>query len=153
MEDSKADFLKNHFIENLKKINPTTKPVFGKMNVHQMIEHMNMAFQQASGLLPVSALHDDEMTAKLYRFMMSEVPFKDNTPNSLLPDEPSNPIHSTINYSILELKNSIDLFFKTYENNSEKRNLNPFFGNLNDVEWTQLLHKHAQHHLRQFNQL
>jgi hypothetical protein len=60
-----------------------TKPLFGKMNVQQMIEHMGYAFRQASGLIPLDALNNEEITAKMYRFMMSERPFKDNTPNPL----------------------------------------------------------------------
>lgn len=148
---NKSEFLRNEYIINLSAIDPAKKPIFGKMNVHQMIEHMDYSFQQAAGLHDVKALYNEEITSKSYRFMMSELPFKDNTPNQLLPDEPANPTYSTIEESIDALKKSIELFFKTFENNQEKRNLNPFFGNLNFEEWVQLLHKHATHHLRQFN--
>lgn len=147
---NKQDFLKSEFIPFLKTIAVDTAPLFGKMNVHQMIEHMGYAFTQASGLVPLAATNNEDITKKMYDFMMSDRPFKDNTPNPYLPDEPSQPASADISEALLNLQHDIDLFFATFENDPEKRILNPFFGILNFEEWQHLLHKHALHHLRQF---
>jgi hypothetical protein len=114
---------------------------------------MSYAFRQASGLMPSAAINDEETTQKMFQFMMSDKPFRDNTPNPYLPNEPAPAVCPTIQESISVLEKDIQTFFSTFENDHEKRILNPFFGNLNFEEWTHLLHKHAQHHLRQFNQL
>jgi hypothetical protein len=82
--------------------------------------------------------------------MMSDKPFKENTPNQLLPDVPVPFKHVSMKDAIAELQKEIDHFFSVYENNSGLRNINPFFGNLNFEEQVQLLHKHATHHAKQF---
>jgi hypothetical protein len=50
------------------------------------------------------------------------------------------------------LEKDINHFVTVFEYEPDLRILNPFFGNLNMDEWIHLLHKHAMHHLRQFNQ-
>lgn len=147
---NKINFLQNEFIPQLKTIDPNMQPLFGKMNVQQMIEHMGYSFRQASGLIPLAAVNNEEVTAKMYSFMMSDRPFKDNTPNPYLPDQPDAPKFDSIELALADLKKDMDLFFATFENNKEQRILNPFFGNLNFDEWVHLLHKHSLHHLRQF---
>jgi hypothetical protein len=148
---NKLHFLQHDFIAHLKTIDEQCMPAFGKMNVHQMIEHMSYAFQQASGLIPLKPLNDENTTQKMYAFMMSDKPFRDNTPNPYLPDEPEQPKHETIALSIEALQKDILVFIDTFSSDETKRVTNPFFGNLNFEEWQNLLHKHALHHLRQFN--
>ena len=81
---------------------------------------------------------------------MTEKPFRENTPNKLLPDEPSPPKNANMNEAIAELQKEIDDFFSAYSANAGMRTVNPFFGNLNWEEQVQLLHKHATHHAKQF---
>lgn len=147
----KLQYLQTEYIQQLEALDINTAPLFGKMNVHQMIEHMSYAFRQASGLVPLAPLNDEATTQKMYSFMMSDKPFRDNTPNPYLPDEPEAPTYPSKAESIAALQQVIAHFKATFETESDKRILNPFFGNLNFDEWTHLLHKHAQHHLRQFN--
>jgi hypothetical protein len=146
----KIDFLQHKLIPLMSSLDEHTKPIFGKMNVQQMIEHMGYAFRQASGLIPLNALNNEEITAKMYSFMMSERPFKDNTPNPYLPETPAPAVFETKEQALIDLQKDIHQFFATFENDKSQRILNPFFGNLNFEEWVHLLHKHANHHLRQF---
>ena len=146
----KSSFLKNEYIALLASIDPGTKGIFGKMNVHQMIEHMSYAFRQASGLIPLEPTNNEEITEKMYRFMMSDKPFRDNTPNVYLPEDPLPAEHVSVADSLSQLQKDIDHFFWVFLEEKEKRILNPFFGNLNFDEWVHLLYKHASHHLRQF---
>jgi hypothetical protein len=147
---TKLEFLQTTYLELLSQIDESTKPLFGKMNAHQMIEHMGYSFQQASGLIQQDALNDEETTEKMYRFMMSDKPFRENTPNPYLPDEPLATQTKNISEALNSLRKDISKFVDTYSNETELRHLNPFFGNLNFEEWTHLLHKHAWHHLKQF---
>lgn len=148
---TKLEFLKGEYLELLESISPETVPAFGKMNAQQMVEHMSYAFKQASGLIPLRSNQPEEVTQKMYQFMMSDRPFKDNTPNSFLPDEPEPVLYSGMKEAIEVLKKDIEFFESVFSDQSDRRIHNPFFGNLNQQEWIHLLHKHAWHHLRQFH--
>lgn len=148
--NTKLDFLQHQYIDLLKSIPEDEAPRFGKMNVHQMIEHMSYAFRQASGLIPLDPINDEATTQKMYSFMMSDKPFRDNTPNPYLSDEPPLPEQEELVDSIQILQNDIEVFVDTFQCQDDLRIVNPFFGNLNREEWIHLLHKHAWHHLRQF---
>ncbi|HMN33689.1 MAG TPA: DinB family protein [Chitinophagaceae bacterium] len=146
----KLQFLKSEYIQLLNQLDENTPPLFGKMNVQQMIEHVTYSFRQAAGELDNKTLHDETTTQKMYQFLMSDKPFKENTPNPLMPDIPAPAEHACTKDSLIELNIAINHFVEKFQNNSELRIINPFFGNLNFTEWVQLLHKHTLHHLKQF---
>ncbi len=146
----KKKFLKEDFTKLLSSLQPQAKGKWGKMNAQQMVEHMSMAFRWANGRDVQKPANTPEVTEKSYQFMMTEKPFRENTPNKLIGEE-SRPVkHSDMKSSIVELQAEIDHFFKVFKENEGMRIMNPFFGNLNFEEQVQLLHKHATHHARQF---
>lgn len=146
----KKKFLKEKFAKLLSLLPPEQKGKWGRMNAQQMVEHMSYAFRVGSGKQKEPATLTSEQTQKAYSFMMTEKPFRENTPNQLLPDEPLLFKNKNMADAIAELQKEIDDFFKVYSENSQLRTINPFFGNLNFDEQVQLLHKHATHHARQF---
>jgi len=146
----KAEFLRAEFVPAVATIKDDTAPAWGKMNLMQMIEHMALAFRNANGREPQQLVTPEEHLQKMQDFLRSEKPFKENTPNKLLPDEPM-PVKSANKEDALkELQGEIDHFFEVFEGQPEKRIMNPFFGNLDYELWILLLHKHATHHLKQF---
>lgn len=151
MDQHKAGFIRSTLTPLFSSLQPEQKGKWGKMNAQQMVEHMSDAFRQANGKLKTKAVLTEEQTQKSYAFMMSEKPFRENTPNQLLPDIPPPVKNAGMKEALAELQNEIDFFFKTYEGSPELRIINPFFGNLNFQEQVQLLHKHATHHARQFD--
>jgi len=120
------------------------------MNVQQMIEHMSDYVRIASGKTPVATITPEEKLPRMQGFLASEKPFMENTPNSLMPDEPLPVKHATKEDAINELQQEIDHFFSVHEGEAGRRTANPFFGGLDFEQQVQLLHKHATHHLRQF---
>lgn len=148
--EQKAAFLRNEFVNKLRTIDPDTKGLWGKMNVQQMVEHMSYALRQASGKDLYTIMTPAEHLPRMQAFMMSDKPFRENTPNQLLPDEPEPSKQATIQASLEELQAEIDHFFSVFANEADKTITNPFFGDLNYEMQVQLLHKHAWHHLRQF---
>lgn len=146
----KEKFIKIEFTKLLSSLHPETKGKWGKMNAQQMVEHMSDAFRWASGKEKLQMLLTPEQVQKTYSFMMSEKPFKENTPNQLLPEVPSPLKNSSMHEALAELQKEIDHFFFVFSGNAALRNMNPFFGNLNFEEQVHLLHKHATHHARQF---
>lgn len=147
---AKANFLRNEYVKLLGTINPATKGLWGKMNVQQMIEHMSYSMRQASGKELYTILTAEEHLPCMQAFLVSEKPFRENTPNQLLPDEPEAAKQPDIQSALNELEDEINYFFSVYENEPGKIITNPFFGNLGYEQQVQLLHKHAWHHLRQF---
>ena len=146
----KKKFLKEEFTKLLSDLKAEQKGKWGKMNAQQMVEHMSYSFRVASGRHPEKPAYSPEITQKSYQFMMTEKPFRENTPNQLLPDEPPVVKNKSMQETSAELQLEIDYFFQVYSENPGMRTINPFFGNLNFEEQVQLLHKHATHHARQF---
>jgi hypothetical protein len=150
MNEEKLQFLKKELIPLLQKIEPGTNPIWGKMNLQQMIEHFSGAIKIATGTFSLPGTTEPIDGGKSYSFLMSDKPFKENTVNPLLSEEPYPIRNHTVQAAIGELQVNLLEFFRTFENEERKRVLNPFFGNLNYAEQIQLLYKHSLHHLKQF---
>lgn len=151
---TKAHFLKNEFAATIATIAPDSAPIWGKMNVQQMVEHMIQdAFMVASGKVHLEQVTPEAIIPKMQAFMLSDKPFKENTPNSLMPSEPRPVQYASVTEALGVLQQEIDAFFAAFEADPNKIVPNPFFGNLNFDMQVQLLHKHACHHLRQFGAL
>jgi hypothetical protein len=146
----KKQFLQTEFCDLLSQLQPLQMGSWGKMNAQQMVEHMSEYVRIASGKEKMKPVLDEAVTQKMYTFMMSEKPFRENTPNQLLPEIPEAAKRSGMDEALTELQNEINDFFEIYLKNPGLRNINPFFGNLNFEEQVQLLYKHAIHHARQF---
>jgi hypothetical protein len=152
MSFEKENFLRTKLVRYLQQLDPATPPQWGKMNVQQMIEHYaGDAIRNASGRLKIDTIVTPPANLQRMRdFMMSDKPFKENTKNPLLGEDPAPPRYRTVQAAIGALQQELIYFFETFEKNTGLVTRNPFFGDLNFEENVQLLYKHALHHLRQF---
>lgn len=151
MNLDKLAFLKNEFIPHLRKIAPDAKGVWGVMNGQQMVEHFIYVVKIAHGKLVSPFINEGERLEKSRMFLLSEIPFKENTKNPLLNQEGEPLKYPDINTALEKLQTELDKFFTFFENPEEKKTTqNPFFGELDFSMNVQLLHKHALHHLKQF---
>jgi hypothetical protein len=151
MNAEKKDFLQHRLIPLIRQIPTDKAPLWGKMTLQQMIEHFADYTRIASG----KTVHPDfifppEQLQKNRDFMLSEKPFKENTPNPLLSEVPAPVRNVSVEQAIKELQKEIDFFFAVFEKDNLQVTRNPFFGDLNFEQNIHLLHKHALHHLRQF---
>ena len=148
--NTKLSFLLNGYIDHLRKLDPETKGLWGKMIVQQMIEHMTESLQEANGKTSRTIISPIDRLQAMKEFIKSEKEFRPNTKNSMMGETPlplrNLNVKEAINEIVIELKD----FEKYFEKNPESIIVNPFFGELNFEEWIQLIHKHALHHLRQF---
>lgn len=152
MSIGKENFLRTKLVSYLQQLDPATPPKWGKMNVQQMIEHFTGdGVRNASGRLKFDKIiTPPERLAGFRDFMMSDKPFKPDTVNPLLSEEPA-PLHfKTVQGAIGALQQELIYFFEVFEKNPELVTLNPIFGDLNFEQNVHLLYKHALHHLRQF---
>lgn len=151
MIQEKAEFLKSRFIPLLKQIPTDRQPSWGKMTLQQMIEHFSDSVRIASGKTVVQdIITPEEQLDKIRAFLMSEKPFRENTPNSLMPVVPAPVRNVSMNDAVNELQKQLNFFFSVFEKNNLQVTRNPFFGDLNYEQNVHLLHKHALHHLKQF---
>ena len=150
MIKAKEDFLKNDFIPLLHKLKGEEKGNWGIMSAQQMVEHFADAVKNASGKLILPSLNSGETLEKSRDFLMSEIPFKENTDNPLIPKEGIPHRQPNLSAAIDKLQKELDHFFLAFEKNPELQTGNAFFGKLDYNMNIQLLHKHALHHLRQF---
>jgi len=148
----KENFLRTKLIVFLQRLDPATKPHWGKMNVQQMIEHYaGDAVRNASGRLKIDTIiTPPENLERMREFMMSNKPFKENTKNPLMGEEPAPLRYKTVQGAIGALQQELIYFFEAFEKNPALITRNPFFGDLNFEQNVQLLYKHALHHLHQF---
>ncbi|MBL7724449.1 MAG: hypothetical protein JNK27_09880 [Chitinophagaceae bacterium] len=152
MSLEKENFLRTKLITLLQRMDPATPPRWGKMSVQQMIEHYGGdAVRNANGRLKIETIiTPPEQLDRMREFMMSEKPFKENTKNPLMGEEPAPLRYKTVQGAIGALQQELIYFFEAYEKNPAMIIRNPFFGDLNFEQNVQLLYKHALHHLRQF---
>lgn len=149
--DEKVLFLKKDFLSLLKQISSDTLPAWGKMTLQQMVEHFSDSVRIASGKIIFTEIHTpEEHLEKSRSFLMSEKPFRENTPNALMPEVPAPVRNKTMKEAYAELEKELDYFFSVFQKNGQQVTRNPFFGDLNYEQNIQLLYKHALHHLRQF---
>lgn len=152
MSLEKENFLRTKLITLLQRLDPATPPRWGKMSVQQMIEHYGGdAVRNANGRLKIETIiTPPEQLDRMRDFMMSEKPFRENTKNPLMGEEPAPLRYKTVQGAIGALQQELIYFFEAYEKNPAMIIRNPFFGDLNFEQNVQLLYKHALHHLRQF---
>ena len=151
MNNYKSHFIKEELVTKVVSIDTSTQPLWGKMNLQQMVEHMSRdAFRVASGKISFPLMTPAEHIAKMQEFIRSDKPFKENTVNRLMAEEPVPTVYSNIEAALAELQSEIDYFFEVYAQQPDLKFINPFFGELDAALQVDLLYKHALHHLRQF---
>lgn len=152
MSFEKENFLRTKLVSYLQRLDPATPPRWGKMNVHQMVEHLaDIGISVASGRHKFETIATPpEKLQRVREFLMSDKPFKPGTKNPLLPEEPAPLRYKTVQAAIGALHEELIYFFTAFEKNPNLLTRNPIFGDLDFVQNVQLLHKHSLHHLRQF---
>lgn len=147
-------FLRQEFIDGLRSINPNTAPLFGKMTPQQMVEHMAEYIRMGYGNPVVhQVFYTADSVEKLRSFIMSDKPFKDNTPNPLLSEVPKPVAFPDYESAIQDVVRAVDELISIFTARPLLEVASPFFGVLDYDMTLQLLTKHARHHLRQFGVL
>jgi hypothetical protein len=153
MDSTKLEFLKAAFLPALKALKADDRGRWGRMNGQQMVEHYTQSVRIASGRLHFDLVNSGEVLARSRAFLQSDKPFRENTKNPILPDDPQSTHHPDMASSLKALQDELGYFFDQFENKPDLKTLNPLFGELDYQMNVQFLYKHAIHHLRQFGLL
>lgn len=147
----KLYFISNTVPQLLLKLQADTKGNWGVLNAQQMVEHLSDSVRIANGKRIETLLTPIENLERVRSFMLSDKAFKENTKNIQMPDIPAPVLKASMQEAVEELRIELYDFTNTFSDQVSKTITNPFFGDLNFEEWTHLLHKHFEHHCRQFS--
>ncbi len=153
MNQDKADFLQHKVIPLLRNADPSTKPKWGKMSFQHMVEHMVLVMKNANGKLKAEMKTPPDKIQAFQDFIRSDKVFRENTKSPAFPEEPLPLRFGSVEEGINKLETEIKDFFNVYEATPGLKITNPVFGDLDYELAVELLYKHAQHHLKQFDLL
>ncbi|MCK7591934.1 DUF1569 domain-containing protein [Subsaxibacter sp. CAU 1640] len=135
-------------LKRLDQLDEHKQPLWGKMNVAEMLNHSQRPLKVANGRMTLTESPNAFMRL-IFRFYKSEMyndkPWKQNIP-------------TVKDFKVVEF----DTFQKEKEglieciNEFQKKDLNlhwpkhPFFGEFTTDQWGKMQYKHLDHHLRQF---
>jgi len=147
MESLFQSTVADEILNRLDKLQPGTKPLWGKMNVSQMLAHSKVPLEVALGRKELKKTLMGFVFGKIgKKQMLKPEPFKKN-----LPTDPRFVVKHTPDFfkEKQELTSLIKEFSSSDPNEIAVRP-HPFFGKMNAEEWGWLQYKHLDHHLRQF---
>ncbi len=138
---------KNEILQRVEKLTPQTQPLWGKMNVAQMLAHCaNAAKMPTADIKTTRAPFPFNILGTLLKSkILAEGPLRKNSPTAK------------------EIKVVDERDFQTEKANfiaalkklgtgeqAVKNDIHPFFGKMKPKEWGRVNYKHADHHLSQF---
>jgi hypothetical protein len=134
-------------LNRIEKLSSNTQRQWGKMNVEQMLSHLNAFLETALDLNSPKRLFIGRILGSYFksRYIRNKQ-FSKNSPTH------KNYIFTDIRDFENEKAKSVQLIKQFFEGGNSKCTLkpHPFFGKLTPKEWSIAQWKHFDHHLRQF---
>lgn len=134
-------------IERVKKLNPESKALWGKMNVSQMLSHTHEPLVVMKGEKKLAFTFIGVLMGKrLKKKFLKERGFDKN-----LPTHAQFKVVDEKQFQA-EQKKLIDALTNLQEKGPSivTKNKHPFFGNMTQEEWADMMYIHTDHHLKQF---
>jgi hydroxymethylglutaryl-CoA reductase len=126
------------------------KPMFGKLDPQQMMEHLSMTLKMSNGKEKHSQFTSEERLEGYRRFLMSDKEMPIGTKVPFMGEEPPLYVNGSFEEAKTELFNELKAFQSHFNMNPVAIEMHPVFGNLNKQEWLRLHGKHFLHHFKQF---
>ncbi|QWX84580.1 DUF1569 domain-containing protein [Cellulophaga sp. HaHaR_3_176] len=140
--------ISNQVISRINTLTPTTQPVWGKMNVAQMLAHSSVMYEMVYDNKHPKPNFVMRFVLKTFikNVVVSEKPYKRNSQTA-----PAFIINDTRVFED-EKQRLIDFVSKTKElgESDFKGKESHSFGILSITEWNNMFYKHLDHHLTQF---
>jgi Protein of unknown function (DUF1569) len=120
---------------------------WGEMNIQQMLVHCTTQLKMAVGEIPSRLQGPSFMRSGLGKWILfSNLPW----PKGAKTPEEMNVGNNNFLFTDIEAEKRDLLNFLEKAKRQDQLSPHPFFGNLNRKEWTRLIYKHLDHHLKQF---
>ena len=137
--------VRQEIIERINKLSPQSQPQWGKMNVSQMLAHLQMPMGVAVGSHHLPRTLFGRIVGRFAKpILYNEKPFKRN-----LPTDPSF-IMTNLEKDFEKEKLGIVIMINNFKEENIVNELHPFFGKLTKEQWSKGMYKHLDHHLQQF---
>ena len=137
--------VKQDILIRINKLTPGSKALWGKMNVGQMLAHVQVPIGVAEGTNKIKRTLFGRIVGPLAKpIIYSSKPFKHSLPT----DRSFVMIGSEKDFETEKQK-----LLEMVSNFSEKNIVNevhPFFGKMTKEQWSKGTYKHLDHHLQQF---
>lgn len=132
--------------ERITRLQADTPRRWGTMNAGQMLQHLDRAYKNAMGVLPVSKIFWGFITSltPVKKLMIYKIPWKKN-----LPTAPEYVVADAVDFDAARAAFLESLQIIT-TGDVVRFAAHPIFGQLSYEDWGALLYKHTDHHLRQF---
>jgi hypothetical protein len=135
-------------IERLNKLNGNEERLWGKMTVNQMMSHLVQAGEMPFGheLENHSNFMSRNFIKPLVLYILPMPKEVKTAPEMNQQENGRKPLEFTEDkLKVIDLTNKIGTLTETVECREH-----PFFGPMNAKEWGIIVHKHVDHHLKQF---
>ncbi len=132
----------------INELKPNSSAKWGKMNVAQMLAHCSASYEQITGERNEKPPFFMRLMVKMFfkQSMINEVPYKQNLPTApsfVMKDEKDFEKEKT---RLIELVKKVGSMKADVFEGREQATI----GVINATEWSNLMYKHIDHHLRQF---
>ncbi|HEX6847421.1 MAG TPA: DUF1569 domain-containing protein [Chitinophagaceae bacterium] len=137
--------VKREIIERINKLTPDTNPKWGKMNVSQMLAHVQLPIRIAYGTHTPKGSFLLRLIGPLFKSQLwNETPYKQSLPTDptfVMTGEEKE--FEKEKATLLELVNN-------FNEAAIPKEQHPVFGKISKHNWSKATWKHLDHHLRQF---
>ena len=133
----------------LNGLTPNQKPLWGKMNAQEMVEHLSDMLMMSRGMGNFAIDVDAETIARRQQFLSSD---KEMAKNIAVPftKEIIELRHDELELALDEFADEWMNFTEYYENNPSASVIHPYYGDLDFNLWLKMHDKHFMHHFKQF---
>lgn len=137
--------VKQTIIARINKLTPQTKQQWGKMNVSQMLAHVQMPIRIAYGTHQPQGSFLLKLIGPLFKSKLwDDIPYKHS-----LPTDPTFVMTGTEKDFEKEKAALLDLIDR-FSDTTIIKERHPVFGKLTKENWSKAMWKHLDHHLQQF---
>jgi hydroxymethylglutaryl-CoA reductase len=133
----------------LNGLTPSQKPLWGKMNAQEMVEHLSDMLMMARGTGNFTIDVDAETIARRQQFLLSD---KEMAKNIAVPftKELIELRNDELELAVDEFTDEWMNFTEYFENNPGTSVIHPYYGALDFNLWLKMHDKHFVHHFKQF---
>jgi Protein of unknown function (DUF1569) len=151
MKNNYQDFLFDEFPDLINDLKSDAPAQWGKMTMHQMIEHLSHIFSFSNGRFTAQPNAEPERLAyRKMRFFEKDVPFQKEIRVAFLPEDPIPVMFADIEKSKDFLMSQLQRFYDYHEEHPGMTPMHPVLGELTYAEWIIFHARHVRHHLEQF---
>jgi oxepin-CoA hydrolase/3-oxo-5,6-dehydrosuberyl-CoA semialdehyde dehydrogenase len=146
----RREFFRRQLFDALSALRDDTRPGWGKMTAHQMVEHLIWAVEISTGKAQAECAFPEAQRERLKAFLYDHRPTPREFQNPALAAGLPTQRHAGTAEAIAALRLEVGLFLNQAAATPGTTRMHPVFGPIATEEWARSHFKHCYHHLLQF---